>query len=111
MDYIQQHNLYQLIEVLTASLFYHQPEDPRGFLIDQLESILRLKQTGSQEGEIPNLFSPEDIDTLFDMFSKKMDTITAAQANTALQAIGIYADDPIGKALLTREEFNDLIFS
>jgi hypothetical protein len=74
--------IYQLIELITAQLFYHRPEDPKAFMIEQLQAIQRLKNSGGEPGSVQSLFAPEDLDVLFSMFSKNMDTITAAQTKT-----------------------------
>ena len=82
MDYLEQHNIYQLVDVLGASLFYNKPENPVEFLIEQLKSLQRLRQGASDDTSVSNMFSEDDLNTLFSMFSKKMDTITAEQAVT-----------------------------
>lgn len=84
MDYLEKHNIYQLVDVIGSSVFYNRPENPTEFIIEQLQTIERLKQGTDENGQVSPLFNDKDIETLFSMFSKNMDTITAAQAITGI---------------------------
>jgi hypothetical protein len=121
MDYIKDHHLVELIEVLSASLFYYRPDDPKKFLVDQLQLIQKLKGQGDVVSNEGALFTSEDIGTLFSMFAKRMETITPEQAKTgffefslysflALESIGIYTDDIIDKPL-DKNAFIELVFA
>jgi hypothetical protein len=81
MEYVKQHNLLDLVEVLSASLFYDRPENPKEYLIGHLNTIQKLKNAGAENfTEESSLFKNEDIEILFTLFSKKMNTVSADQA-------------------------------
>ena len=90
MDYLTQHNIYPLIDVLGASVFYNRPDDPVQFLTEELTSLLRLKQGVQESSKAMQLFSDEDLEVLFTMFSKKMETITTEQAVTGINLFSIF---------------------
>ena len=85
MEYLEKHNIYQLIDVIGASVFYNRPDNPVQFIIDELQALQRIKQSASEPGHATTMFTDADLDTLFSMFSKKMDTITGEQAITGLR--------------------------
>ena len=114
MDYLEKHNIYSLIDVLGASLFYSRPDDPVQFILEELATLQRLRQGAQESSRSTEMFSESDLETLFSMFSKKMDSITIEQAMTysiqASQAIGIFEKTPIKKTSLTQSEFLDWMF-
>uniref|UniRef100_A0A672IZR1 Si:dkey-42p14.3 n=1 Tax=Salarias fasciatus TaxID=181472 RepID=A0A672IZR1_SALFA len=61
-DYLQKHKIIELMESLTSMLFFHRPENPREFLIQQLEQLKRAQQGGC---EAPNLFDDSNLDAVF----------------------------------------------
>ena len=82
MDYLEKHNIYSLIDVLGASLFYSRPDDPVQFILEELATLQRLRQGAQESSRSTEMFSESDLETLFSMFSKKMDSITIEQAMT-----------------------------
>ncbi|XP_029951648.1 EF-hand calcium-binding domain-containing protein 10 [Salarias fasciatus] len=86
-DYLQKHKIIELMESLTSMLFFHRPENPREFLIQQLEQLKRAQQGGC---EAPNLFDDSNLDAVFgilDIADEKY--ITFAQYQQALTTLGI----------------------
>ncbi|KAK2945878.1 hypothetical protein BLNAU_19174 [Blattamonas nauphoetae] len=108
MEYLQEKGVYSLVDLLAAQIFFYKPEDPKAFLIEQLESIQRLRQSGSG-GNAPSLFNDNDIESMFSMFSKNMETITIPQAKSALEAIGIFTPVSFDKQSYNKDEFIQLI--
>ena len=84
MEYLEKHNIYSLIDVLGASLFYSRPDDPVQFILEELTTLQRLRQGAQESSQSTEMFSDSDLETLFSMFSKKMDWITVEQAMTGL---------------------------
>ena len=63
-------------------LMYHKPEDPRSFLVEQLQ-LLQEKQKTSKLGS--SIFTESDIKTLFGMFDPTgKGSITGAQCKQGM---------------------------
>jgi len=84
--YLKEHKIMELFEMLGQMLVSEKPEDPRGYLVEQLERINAVKDRTSPL----NFFSDEDIDTLFNMYDVSKSGITPSQCREALDAIGLY---------------------
>ncbi|KAF3855186.1 hypothetical protein F7725_023241, partial [Dissostichus mawsoni] len=61
-EYLKKHNIIQLLDNLSCMLFFHRPEKPREFLIEQLEQLKISQQTGMKG---PNLFNNANLDAVF----------------------------------------------
>ncbi|XP_075994163.1 EF-hand calcium-binding domain-containing protein 10 [Genypterus blacodes] len=86
-DYLQRHRVFELMENLTSLLFYHRPENPKEFLIEQLEKLKVSKQSGAQG---PSLFTESNLDTIFSILDPAdQKYITFAQYKHALSTLGI----------------------
>ncbi|XP_034735449.1 EF-hand calcium-binding domain-containing protein 10 [Etheostoma cragini] len=86
-DYLEKHKIFELMENLTSMLFFHRPENPREFFIEQLEQLKMSRQNGVDG---PNLFNNSNLDAVFgilDPANKKY--ITFAQYKHALTTLGI----------------------
>lgn len=84
-DYLTQHKLLPLFEMLGQALVSEMPADPREFLIEQLEKL-----QGTPDASSPlNFFTEDEIDTLFAMYDVAKTGITAAQCQEALTSIGV----------------------
>merc|ERR1711904_316047 len=85
---------------LSAAELFHRPDDPRAFLLKQLEAL--------KSGE-DMLFTEEDLKTMFGMFDiVRKGTITADQHKQAMTTLGVDSPaDPAG-ATVTFEEFSTL---
>ncbi|KAM3870116.1 EF-hand calcium-binding domain-containing protein 10 [Diretmus argenteus] len=81
-DYLKKHNIIELMNELTTKLFFHRPENPREFLIDQLEQLKASKQK--------SLFDDSNMDAVFGMLARpNQEHITYAQYKHALTTLGI----------------------
>uniref|UniRef100_A0A1A8JHJ7 EF-hand calcium binding domain 10 n=1 Tax=Nothobranchius kuhntae TaxID=321403 RepID=A0A1A8JHJ7_NOTKU len=82
-DYLEKHKILELVENLTSMLLFHKPENPREFLVEQLE---QLKIYGSG----PELFNSSNVTAvlrILDPMNKQY--ITFAQYKHALTMLGI----------------------
>ncbi|KAJ4937807.1 hypothetical protein JOQ06_002437 [Pogonophryne albipinna] len=86
-EYLKKHNIIELLDNLSCMLFFHRPEKPREFLIEQLEQLKISQQTG-MEG--PNLFNNANLDAVFGILDPtNQKHITFAQYKQALMTLGI----------------------
>ncbi|XP_059191341.1 EF-hand calcium-binding domain-containing protein 10 [Centropristis striata] len=86
-DYLRKHQILELMDNLTSMLFFHRPENPREFLVEQLEQ-LKLSQQSGVRG--PNLFNNSSLDAVFGILDPaKQKYITFAQYKHALTTLGI----------------------
>ncbi|XP_003967288.2 EF-hand calcium-binding domain-containing protein 10 [Takifugu rubripes] len=86
-DYLQKHRIMELLENLNSLLFFYRPENPRAFLVEQLKQLKVSQQCGSSG---PNLFSNDDLDTIFGILDpNNQNYITGAQYRQALSTLGI----------------------
>jgi len=83
--YLKFHNIMELFEMLGQMLISEKPDDPRGFLVEQLERMSAVKDRTSPM----NFFSEEDVETLFSMYDVAKRGITPQQCREALDAIGL----------------------
>lgn len=60
-EYMEKHRLQELFAHLTQLVVYHQPEDPRAFLTEEIRKI--QANGGKPEG----LFTEDDLSTMFDI--------------------------------------------
>ncbi|XP_071348025.1 EF-hand calcium-binding domain-containing protein 10 [Trachinotus anak] len=86
-DYLKKHKIIELMDNLTSMLFFHRPEKPREFLIEQLEQ-LKISQQSGMKG--PNLFNNSNLDAIFGILDPtNQKHITFAQYKQALTTLGI----------------------
>ena len=84
-NYIKEHKLMALFELLGQSLVAAQPDDPRAFLAQQLT---QLKGMGNPTSPL-NFFTEGDVDVLFSMYDASRRGLTGAQCREALNAMGL----------------------
>eukprot|EP00040_Diaphanoeca_grandis_P042383 m.264866 g.264866 ORF g.264866 m.264866 type:complete len:140 (-) comp58596_c0_seq1:225-644(-) len=91
-EYFQEHGIPQLLENLTASLVYAKPDNPRQFLIEEMET-LRASRDGNAQ---PKGFMDEsDLGAIFGMFDiQRSGYITLATYKQAMKAAGISTANP-----------------
>ncbi len=78
-EYIEKHNLMKLFQELGTLLVYHRPEDPRAFLLQQLQTFQ------SNRGVLP-FFTETDVRAMFGMFDRSgSGSITRDQYQQALK--------------------------
>nr|XP_047924552.1 EF-hand calcium-binding domain-containing protein 10 isoform X1 [Anser cygnoides]XP_047924553.1 EF-hand calcium-binding domain-containing protein 10 isoform X1 [Anser cygnoides]XP_047924554.1 EF-hand calcium-binding domain-containing protein 10 isoform X1 [Anser cygnoides] len=63
-DYLERHGIPELLRRLSALLLYHQPERPRQFLIQVLETVKAGRQG---EGGYPCLMDESNLVAMFQM--------------------------------------------
>ncbi|KAM9204307.1 EF-hand calcium-binding domain-containing protein 10 isoform 1-T1 [Mergus octosetaceus] len=63
-DYLERHGIPELLRRLSALLLYHQPERPRQFLIQVLETVKAGRQG---EGTYPCLMDESNLVAMFQM--------------------------------------------
>merc|ERR1711988_630720 len=99
-QYLTDKRVPQLLQRLSAAALFHRPEDPRAFLLKQLEAL----KSGQDM-----LFTEEDLQTMFGMFDiVRKGTITAEQYKQAMATLGVDSPvDPAG-ATVTFDEFSTL---
>nr|XP_046249901.1 EF-hand calcium-binding domain-containing protein 10 [Scatophagus argus] len=86
-DYLKKHKIIELMDNLTSMLFYHRPENPREFLIEQLEQLKSSQQTGVIG---PNLFNNSNLEAVFRILDPTdQKYITFSQYKHALTTLGI----------------------
>ncbi|KAJ4462739.1 putative Protein TSSC1 [Paratrimastix pyriformis] len=103
-QYMKDKKITQILEIITAPLLFHRPEDPNAFLVDQLRSL------HDSRAEHP-LFSTEDLDCIFSMYDVlQQGTITRSQLEGALQTLGCaeFARLPKGNAPVDKTTFVSL---
>ncbi|KAI4825388.1 hypothetical protein KUCAC02_021071 [Chaenocephalus aceratus] len=86
-EYLKKHNIIELLDNLSGMLFFHRPEKPREFLIEQLEQLKISQQTGMKG---PNLFNNANLNAVFGILDPtNQKHITFAQYKQALMTLGI----------------------
>ncbi|XP_010772909.1 EF-hand calcium-binding domain-containing protein 10 [Notothenia coriiceps] len=86
-EYLKKHNIIELLDNLSCMLFFHRPDKPREFLIEQLEQLKISQQTGMKG---PNLFNNANLDAVFGILDPtNQKHITFAQYKQALMTLGI----------------------
>eukprot|EP00878_Enallax_costatus_P031218 GHUV01034117.1.p1 GENE.GHUV01034117.1~~GHUV01034117.1.p1 ORF type:complete len:144 (+),score=49.69 GHUV01034117.1:665-1096(+) len=105
-EYLEQHQIHELLEGLLAELIYNKPPNPKQYIVTQLEKI---KVAGTKP-----LLDQADLQTMFGMFDvTKKGVITEQQAKNALRTVlgsrAAAADPAAGKAsesaLINEEQF------
>ncbi|XP_029290276.1 EF-hand calcium-binding domain-containing protein 10 [Cottoperca gobio] len=86
-DYLKKHRIIELMDNLSSMLFFYRPENPREFLVEQLEQ-LKISQQSGVKG--PNLFNNSNLDAVFGILDpSNQKYITFAQYKQALTTLGI----------------------
>ncbi|KAG2438174.1 hypothetical protein HXX76_005781 [Chlamydomonas incerta] len=78
--YLETNKIPQLFEAITSDLLFYKPANPKEHIVKYLENV-------KVAGTAP-LINEQDLETMFGMFDiTKRGTVTAEQANRALQVI------------------------
>ncbi|XP_033490232.2 EF-hand calcium-binding domain-containing protein 10 [Epinephelus lanceolatus] len=86
-NYLKKHKIIELMDNLTSMLFFYRPENPREFLVEQLEQ-LKLSRLSGVKG--PHLFNSANLDAVFGILDPtNQNYITFAQYKHALATLGI----------------------
>ncbi|XP_036375694.1 EF-hand calcium-binding domain-containing protein 10 [Megalops cyprinoides] len=85
--YLEKHKIPELMDNLTSLLFFHRPENPREFLITQLEM---LRTSKLQQVDCPCLFNESNLDAVFGILDPvNQGYISLGQYKEALITLGI----------------------
>jgi len=103
--YMKFHNVMELFEMLGQMVISEKPDDPRSFLVEQLERMSAVKDRTSPM----NFFSEEDIDTLYSMYDVGKRGITPMQCREALDGIGLHAVAVPEVSVISAELFKSLV--
>ena len=104
-NYIKEHQLMELFELLGQSLVAAQPDDPRAFLA---QTLTQLKGAPNPTSPL-NFFTEDDVDVLYSMYDVSRRGLTRAQCREALNAIGLdKVDVPAGRDKFDLVAFREL---
>ena len=85
--YLQRHRIVELLDNMTSMLIYSKPDDPKGYLIDQLERLKVSQLSGMYR---PCLFEEANLQAIFGMLDPtRRGFITKYQYSEALKTIGV----------------------
>ncbi|XP_037538481.1 EF-hand calcium-binding domain-containing protein 10 [Nematolebias whitei] len=86
-EYLDKHKIIDLMDNLSSMLLFYRPDNPKEFLIEQLELLKMCQQSGVKG---PNLFSISNMDAVFGIMDPaNQKYITFAQYKHALTMLGI----------------------
>lgn len=92
--YMEKHNIHTLFQTLCTALVYNTPEEPKTFLVKELQRLQKQKQ--SELSKI-SLLSDEDLETMFHMLDPiKTGTLSSAQVKKAINGLGLKLSSEIG---------------
>ena len=81
-DYLHKKQIPQLMQHVLSLLTYHQPEDPRSFLIEEL--------TKTKEKAYTDLLQEPDLETMFEMVDiNKTEFVTCRQLKNTMKNLGL----------------------
>jgi Ca2+-binding EF-hand superfamily protein len=81
-DYLHQNNIPELMQHLLSLMTYHQPADPKAFMIEELTKI--------QTHKYADLVEDSDLTTMFEMIDvNKTEFISCGQIKNAMRNLGI----------------------
>lgn len=90
MLYLEEQGIGGLFERLCASLVFHQPDDPRTFLMQEISRIQRKKGGRDEDLYQQTLYEDADLVTMFGMLDPVgTGTISSTQVREALRNLGI----------------------
>ncbi|CAK8695707.1 EF-hand calcium-binding domain-containing protein 10-like [Clavelina lepadiformis] len=85
--YLERHRILNLLDNMTSMLIFERPDDPRSYLVQQLEKLKIAKQNGMY---YPCLFNDSNLNSIFGMLDPtKRGFITREQFVEALSTLGI----------------------
>ncbi|CAG5081400.1 Oidioi.mRNA.OKI2018_I69.PAR.g9867.t1.cds [Oikopleura dioica] len=102
IGYVEEHKLQPLMQQLIELTTYHQPGDPRAFMIEQLKHLISARESGT---EPPTLLEANNFAAIFGLIDiTGRGTVSKAEAQSALRKVGIEAD-LFESELITRDHF------
>lgn len=113
--YIEENGIHVLLQKFTAALVYHQPDNPKEFLIRELQKLQKEKEDNKdKEAESPlSLLTDEDLGTMFNMLDPiKKGKLLGKQVMQGLQGLAVSPNEPIDPtAVFDEAKFKDVIVS
>ncbi|XP_066210443.1 EF-hand calcium-binding domain-containing protein 10 isoform X1 [Saccopteryx leptura] len=92
-NYLEKHRIVKLLNYLTSSLLFYQPEKPREYLISLLERMRIAKVT---RVAFPFFMDHSNIVAMFEMMdTSNKGTISFAQYKQALTTLGLCTADEV----------------
>lgn len=93
--YMEEHDINTLFQNLCTSLVYSKPEDPKNFLVKELQ---RLQKQKTGDLNKISMLTDEDLETMFQMLDPiKTGTLSAAQVLKALKGLALQPTEAIGE--------------
>lgn len=103
-EYIEFNKIHIVFQKLTAALVYHKPENPKEFMIQELE---KLQQQKISDLTGLSLMTDEDLSTMFGMLDPiGKGQLTGKQVGQGLKGLGLSAPEPIDSS----EKFDETKF-
>jgi nicotinamidase/pyrazinamidase len=105
--YIEENGIHVILQKLTAALVYHQPENPKEFLIGELQNL--QKESEANLG----LLTDEDLGTMFKMLDPiKKGQLTGKQVLQGLKGLAVTPAEPVDPtAVFDEAQFKELVLS
>lgn len=106
-QFVSKNKIRELLNHLLSLALYHQPDDLRGFLAEELARLAAFRQT--------TLFEEEDLNTMFDMIDiTRRKTISGEQLRNACINLGANAAEVSEKNIpsgerITKERFKEVV--
>ncbi|XP_045049652.2 EF-hand calcium-binding domain-containing protein 10 isoform X2 [Desmodus rotundus] len=90
-NYLKKHRIMELLNYLTSSLLFFQPDKPKDYLVSLLERLRIAKITGVA---FPVFMDHSNIVSMFEMIdTSKKGTISFVQYKEALNTLGLCTPD------------------
>ena len=96
-SYLRKHKIPKLLENLTAALVYHRPDDPRQFMREHIEQLLKAKADPSHGP--PALVDDSNVESVFGMLDLAgKGSVSRQQYLQAMSSLGVttFSPDPPG---------------
>lgn len=108
-QYLKDHKIVELFQNLTSALVYEKPEDPKTFMKNHIERLLKAK-SDPDDAEPPCFMDESNVKSIFLMLDiTKRGYITKEQYLQAMGNLGVrkFNDNPAGAELnkITMETF------
>ncbi|XP_025728523.1 EF-hand calcium-binding domain-containing protein 10 [Callorhinus ursinus] len=105
-NYLEKHQIMELLNYLTSALLFSRPEKPREYLISLLEQLRIAKTTGVA---FPFFMDHSNIVSMFEMMdTSNKGTISFVQYKEGLKTLGLLNEDEVLKDdghVITLEKF------
>lgn len=108
-EYLRRHRIPQLLENLTSALVYHRPDNPRDFMREHIEQLLKAKTDPSVQA--PSLVDESNVESVFGMLDLAgKGSVSHQQYLDAMNSLGVSEfsnSDPPGAGIdrIGRETF------